>query len=242
MGASLSTAGNRWGKRRAASAMPARRLASMGDHNLSCDHDMSSGRIASGWRNRRAVFDAGRIGAHRAIVRKAKEDAVDKEPNAFRTIGEAAEELNLPQHVLRFWETRFSQIRPMKRSGGRALLSARGRRIVGGDSPPAVWRRLYDKGRTAHSQATGKQGCRRSGAAIATGICGRRCGGCGSGFGGKRSRVRGSSGRARRPSARSRRSGSSPAGRVADIGERRSFGAFAARRAGADAGLRSSRT
>lgn len=44
---------------------------------------------------------------------------MDKNPDAFRTISEAAEELDLPQHVLRFWETRFSQIRPMKRSGGR---------------------------------------------------------------------------------------------------------------------------
>jgi len=44
---------------------------------------------------------------------------VDKAPDAFRTISEVAEELDLPQHVLRFWETRFSQIRPMKRGGGR---------------------------------------------------------------------------------------------------------------------------
>ncbi len=43
----------------------------------------------------------------------------DKAPEAFRTISEVAEELDVPQHVLRFWETRFSQIRPMKRGGGR---------------------------------------------------------------------------------------------------------------------------
>ena len=42
-----------------------------------------------------------------------------KGPEAFRTISEAAEELGVPQHVLRFWETRFSFIRPMKRAGGR---------------------------------------------------------------------------------------------------------------------------
>ncbi len=42
-----------------------------------------------------------------------------KGPNAFRTISEAAEELGVPQHVLRFWETKFSFIRPMKRAGGR---------------------------------------------------------------------------------------------------------------------------
>lgn len=44
---------------------------------------------------------------------------MDKAPDAFRTISEAAEELNVPQHVLRFWETRFAQIKPMKRAGGR---------------------------------------------------------------------------------------------------------------------------
>lgn len=45
--------------------------------------------------------------------------AAGKAPDAFRTISEVAEELGLPQHVLRFWETRFTQIRPMKRGGGR---------------------------------------------------------------------------------------------------------------------------
>lgn len=44
---------------------------------------------------------------------------MDKSPDAFRTISEAAEELDLPQHVLRFWETRFSVIKPLKRGGGR---------------------------------------------------------------------------------------------------------------------------
>jgi DNA-binding transcriptional MerR regulator len=44
---------------------------------------------------------------------------LDKSPDAFRTISEVADELNLPQHVLRFWETRFPQIKPMKRGGGR---------------------------------------------------------------------------------------------------------------------------
>ena len=42
-----------------------------------------------------------------------------KAPDAFRTISEVAEDLDLPQHVLRFWETRFNQIKPMKRGGGR---------------------------------------------------------------------------------------------------------------------------
>jgi DNA-binding transcriptional MerR regulator len=42
-----------------------------------------------------------------------------KSKNAFRTISEVASELDVPQHVLRFWETKFSQIKPMKRGGGR---------------------------------------------------------------------------------------------------------------------------
>ena len=44
---------------------------------------------------------------------------MDKSPDAFRTISEAADELDLPQHVLRFWETKFSTIKPLKRGGGR---------------------------------------------------------------------------------------------------------------------------
>ena len=43
----------------------------------------------------------------------------DKSPDAFRTISEVADDLDLPQHVLRFWETRFAQIKPLKRGGGR---------------------------------------------------------------------------------------------------------------------------
>lgn len=43
----------------------------------------------------------------------------DKAPDAFRTISEVADELDLPQHVLRFWESKFAAIRPMKRGGGR---------------------------------------------------------------------------------------------------------------------------
>jgi DNA-binding transcriptional MerR regulator len=44
---------------------------------------------------------------------------LDKAPDAFRTISEVADEIDVPQHVLRFWESRFQQIRPMKRGGGR---------------------------------------------------------------------------------------------------------------------------
>ena len=44
---------------------------------------------------------------------------MEKAPDAFRTISEVADEIDVPQHVLRFWESRFPQIRPMKRGGGR---------------------------------------------------------------------------------------------------------------------------
>jgi len=44
---------------------------------------------------------------------------LEKAPGAFHTISEVADEIDVPQHVLRFWESRFSQIRPMKRGGGR---------------------------------------------------------------------------------------------------------------------------
>jgi DNA-binding transcriptional MerR regulator len=44
---------------------------------------------------------------------------MEKSPEAYRTIREVADLMDLPQHVLRFWETRFPQIRPLKRAGGR---------------------------------------------------------------------------------------------------------------------------
>ncbi len=44
---------------------------------------------------------------------------VEKAPGAFRTISEVAAELDVPQHVLRFWESKFAQVRPLKRGGGR---------------------------------------------------------------------------------------------------------------------------
>jgi DNA-binding transcriptional MerR regulator len=53
------------------------------------------------------------------VVQGDRNLSLDKSPDAFRTISEAAEELKVPQHVLRFWETKFTQIKPMKRAGGR---------------------------------------------------------------------------------------------------------------------------
>src|SRR5271155_5495846 len=55
--------------------------------------------------------DGGDDASGRARIKKA--------PNAFRTISEVADDLHIPQHVLRFWETKFPQVRPLKRGGGR---------------------------------------------------------------------------------------------------------------------------
>src|SRR5258708_39116772 len=54
----------------------------------------------------------------RSTGRSKRSEHLDKAPDAFRTISEVADDLDIPQHVLRFWETRFTQIKPMKRSGG----------------------------------------------------------------------------------------------------------------------------
>lgn len=61
----------------------------------------------------------------------------------YRTIGEVAESLGLPQHVLRFWETRFTEIAPLKRAGGRRLYRASDVELVA-----AIRRMLYDDGYT----------------------------------------------------------------------------------------------
>jgi DNA-binding transcriptional MerR regulator len=54
-----------------------------------------------------------------AVLALTGEQTLEKAPDAFRTISEVAEEISVPQHVLRFWESRFTQIRPLKRGGGR---------------------------------------------------------------------------------------------------------------------------
>ena len=66
-----------------------------------------------------------------------------KGPDAFRTISEAADELDVPQHVLRFWETRFSFIKPMKRAGGRRFYRPSDIAVLRG-----VRRLLHDEGYT----------------------------------------------------------------------------------------------
>ncbi|EKF20248.1 MerR family transcriptional regulator [Nitratireductor pacificus] len=68
---------------------------------------------------------------------------MDKSPDAFRTISEAAEELDLPQHVLRFWETRFAQIKPLKRGGGRRYYRPQDIDLIKG-----IRHMLYEQGYT----------------------------------------------------------------------------------------------
>jgi DNA-binding transcriptional MerR regulator len=68
---------------------------------------------------------------------------MEKQPDAFRTIGEAATDLDLPQHVLRFWETRFTQIKPMKGGGGRRYY-----RIADIELLRAIKKLLYQDGYT----------------------------------------------------------------------------------------------
>ncbi len=68
---------------------------------------------------------------------------MDKSPDAFRTISEVAEQLDLPQHVLRFWETRFTQIKPLKRGGGRRYYRPQDVDLITG-----IRHMLYDQGYT----------------------------------------------------------------------------------------------
>lgn len=68
---------------------------------------------------------------------------MDKSPDAFRTISEVGEDLDLPQHVLRFWETRFAQIKPLKRGGGRRYYRPHDVELLKG-----IRHLLYDQGYT----------------------------------------------------------------------------------------------
>jgi DNA-binding transcriptional MerR regulator len=67
----------------------------------------------------------------------------EKSEGAFRTIGEVADSLDLPQHVLRFWETRFKEIEPVKRAGGRRYYRPRDVELLA-----AIRHLLYGKGYT----------------------------------------------------------------------------------------------
>ena len=66
-----------------------------------------------------------------------------KGPEAFRSISEASGELGVPQHVLRFWETKFTFVKPMKRAGGRRFYRPQDIAVLAG-----VRRLLHDQGYT----------------------------------------------------------------------------------------------
>lgn len=68
---------------------------------------------------------------------------MNKSPEAFRTISEVAEALTVPPHVLRFWETRFTQVKPVKRGGGRRYYRPEDVRLLRG-----IRALLYDEGMT----------------------------------------------------------------------------------------------
>ena len=57
---------------------------------------------------------------------------VPKSPDAFRTISEVAEWLDTPAHVLRFWESKFTQVKPVKRAGGRRYYRPADMELIGG--------------------------------------------------------------------------------------------------------------
>lgn len=71
------------------------------------------------------------------------EKTMEKSPEAFRTISEVAEALDVPPHVLRFWETRFTQVKPVKRGGGRRYYRPEDVRLLRG-----IRGLLYDDGMT----------------------------------------------------------------------------------------------
>ena len=74
---------------------------------------------------------------------------VRKAAGAFRTISEVADELHIPQHVLRFWETRFPQVKPLKRGGGRRYYRPRRHFSPAPHLRSALHSGLYDQGRPA---------------------------------------------------------------------------------------------
>jgi DNA-binding transcriptional MerR regulator len=96
-------------------------------------------------------------------------EMMDKSGDAYRTISEAAEELDLPQHVLRFWETRFPQIRPMKRGGGRRYYRPDDLVLL-----RAIRHLLYDEGYTIKGvqRMLKEQGARATAQLVAAGGAG----------------------------------------------------------------------
>lgn len=92
-----------------------------------------------------------------------------KGPDAFRTISEASEEVGVAQHVLRYWESKFALIRPMKRAGGRRFYRPRDIEIL-----HDIKRMLHEDGmtikevQTLHGTRSTELGLSRSGSTMAT--------------------------------------------------------------------------
>ena len=82
---------------------------------------------------------------------------MEKAPDAFRTISEVAVELDVPQHVLRFWESRFREIKPMKRGGGRRYYRPDDVVAAARHPPSALRRGLHHPRRAAHPPRAGRQ-------------------------------------------------------------------------------------
>ncbi|MEO8241011.1 MAG: MerR family transcriptional regulator [bacterium] len=91
---------------------------------------------------------------------------MDKSPEAFRTISEVAETLETPAHVLRFWESRFPQIKPVKRAGGRRYYRPADVALLGG-----IRHLLHDEGMTIRGvqKILREQGVRHVAALVAGG-------------------------------------------------------------------------
>lgn len=89
------------------------------------------------------LFDKATVRLHRKILSQMSASKQAKSPNAFRTISEVADSIGIPQHVLRFWESKFSQIKPMKRGGGRRYYRPEDVEVI-----DAIRRLLHDDGYT----------------------------------------------------------------------------------------------
>jgi DNA-binding transcriptional MerR regulator len=97
-----------------------------------------------------------------AAQRRSAARRVEKAAGAFRTISEVADDLEVPQHVLRFWETKFPQIKPMKRGGGRRYYRPEDVELL-----RAIRGLLYDQGYTIKGvQKLIREGALRLGAEL----------------------------------------------------------------------------
>ena len=96
--------------------------------------------------------------------------AMEKSPDAFRTISEVADWLGVPTHVLRFWESRFTQVKPVKRAGGRRYYRPSDMELIGG-----IKRLLHDDGMTIRGvqKMLREQGVKHVASLLAAAVRGR---------------------------------------------------------------------